>query len=382
MAVFFFCKGLRKGLQKKSGKLIRCRTNRPYSLDKAKGTLPGIVLFYDMEEISLKTIATRLGISISTVSRALRNHPDIKEQTKKAVVQLAEELEYEPNHLAFQLLKRKSNAIGVIVPKISYPLYADAISGIEATAEAHGYQLLICQSNEDYQKEIKQINSLITSRVSGIILSVSANTTQYDHLLRIQHRNIPFVLFNRDCEQVNCSKVLIDNHKAAFEAVNHLLSSGKRTIGFIGGPPHLQISRRREEGYRAALHQAGIGVNEALVRPVEFSKEAIIHTVTQLLQNNPLPDALLTYSDQIAQWALVIARQMGLRVPQDLALIGFNDEPTDELLEPALSSVRQPAYEMGTEAARLIFKELQSSKFAYEKIILESQLITRGSTVA
>jgi DNA-binding LacI/PurR family transcriptional regulator len=331
-----------------------------------------------MEEISLKTIATRLGISISTVSRALKNHPDIKEETKKAVVQLAEELEYEPNHLAFQLLKRKSNAIGVIVPKISYRLYADAISGMEAVAEAEGYQLLICQSNEDYQKEIKQINSLIASRVSGIILSVSAHTTQYDHLLRIQSRNIPFVLFNRDCEQITCSKVLIDNHKAAFEAVNHLLDRGKRAIAFVGGPPHLQISNRREQGYRAALQGAHIPLREELIRHVEFSKESIESTLHALLHHQP--DALLTYSDQIAQRALVIARRQGLDIPQDLALIGFNDEPVDELLEPSLSSVRQPAYEMGTEAARLIFKELNSTRFAYERIILESRLIPRDST--
>lgn len=335
-----------------------------------------------MEEISLKTIANRLGISISTVSRALKNHPDIKDETKKAVIQLAEELEYEPNHLAFQLLKRKSNAIGVIVPKISYPLYADAISGMEAVAEAEGYQLLICQSNEDYQKEIKQINSLIASRVSGIILSVSAHTTQYDHLLRIQSRNIPFVLFNRDCEQVICSKVLIDNHKAAFEAVNHLLSTGKQRIAFLGGPPHLQISQRREQGYRDALTRAGHGLDQELIHHVEFRKEAIIHTISKLLNGPQPPDALLTYSDQIAQRALVMARQRGLRIPQDLAVIGFNDEPVDELLEPSLSSVRQPAYEMGTEAARLIFRELNSTKFAYEKIILESKLIPRGSTVA
>jgi DNA-binding LacI/PurR family transcriptional regulator len=332
-----------------------------------------------MEEISLKTIANRLGISISTVSRALKNHPDIREATKRAVVQLAEELEYEPNHLAFQLLKRKSNAIGVIVPKISYPLYADAISGMESVAEAEGYQLLICQSNEDYQKEIRQINSLISSRVSGIILSVSAHTTQYDHLLRIQSKNIPFVLFNRDCEQITCSKVLIDNHKAAFKAVHHLLSTGKRAIAFVGGPPHLQISLRREQGYRAALQAAGMGIREELVRHVEFSKEAMEQCVQSLLTETP--DALLTYSDQIAQRALVMARQMGLRIPQDLAIIGFNDEPVDELLEPSLSSVRQPAFAMGAEAARLIFKELNSTKFAYEKIILESKLIPRRSTV-
>jgi DNA-binding LacI/PurR family transcriptional regulator len=332
-----------------------------------------------MEEISLKTIATRLGVSISTVSRALKNHPDIREETKKAVVQLAEELEYEPNHLAFQLLKRKSNAIGVIVPRISYRLYADAISGMEAVAEAEGYQLLICQSNEDYQKEIKQINSLIASRVSGIILSVSAHTTQYDHLLRIQSRNIPFVLFNRDCEQITCSKVLIDNHKAAFEAVCHMLDRGKRAIAFVGGPPHLQISHRREKGYRAALLAAGFGLREELIRHVEFNKESIEENIHALLHHQP--DALLTYSDQIAQQALVIARRQGLDIPQDLALIGFNDEPVDELLEPSLSSVRQPAYEMGTEAARLIFKELNSTKFAYERIILESQLIPRESTL-
>lgn len=333
-----------------------------------------------MEEISLKTIANRLGLSISTVSRALRNHPDIREETKKAVVQLAEELEYEPNHLAFQLLKRKSNAIGVIVPKISYPLYAEAISGMEAVAESEGYQLLICQSNEDYLKEIKQINSLIASRVSGIILSVSAHTTQYDHLKKIQSKNIPFVLFNRDCEQITCSKVLIDNHKAAFEAVRHLLEMGKQRIAFLGGPLHLQISQRREQGYRDALTDAGHLLDEALIHRVEFSKEAIIHTISQLLNSSEPPDALLTYSDQIAQRALVMARQLGFRIPQDLALIGFNDEPVDELLEPSLSSVRQPAYEMGAEAARLIFKELNNAKFAYEKIILESRLMHREST--
>ena len=332
-----------------------------------------------MEEITLKTIATQLGISISTVSRALKNHPDIKESTKKAVYDLAEQLDYEPNQLAFQLLNRRSNTIGVVVPKISYALYLQAIPGMAEIAEKNGYQLLICQTDDNHEKEVRQIQTLLSSRTSGIVLSPSANNTSVEHLLKVQRKNVPLVLFNRDCEEIICSKVIIDNQKAAYEAVSVLLSRGRKRIAYLGGPNHLQISQNRLNGYRKAHEDFGIVMDNELVKIISQEKEDMITAINDLFDSNIKLDAIVAYSDQIAQWALVLARQKGLKIPEDLAIIGFYDEPVNELLDPPLSSVSQPAYEMGVKALELIFKELNSTRFAFQKIILESKLIIRGS---
>ncbi|CAG4990078.1 HTH-type transcriptional regulator DegA [Dyadobacter sp. CECT 9275] len=332
-----------------------------------------------MEEITLKTIATQLGISISTVSRALKNHPDIKESTKKAVYDLAEQLDYEPNQLAFQLLNKRSNTIGVVVPKISYALYLQAIPGMAEIAEKNGYQLLICQTDDNHEKEVRQIQTLLSSRTSGIVLSPSANSTSVEHLLKVQRKNVPLVLFNRDCEEIICSKVIIDNQKAAYEAVSILLSRGRKRIAYLGGPNHLQISHNRLNGYRKAHADFGIDVDDELVRIISQEKEDMIKAIHDLFESNIQLDAIVAYSDQIAQWALVLSKQKGMKIPEDLSIIGFYDEPVNELLDPPLSSVSQPAYEMGVKALELIFKELNSTRFAFQKIVLESKLIIRGS---
>lgn len=334
-----------------------------------------------MEDITLKTIATKLGISISTVSRALKNHPDIKESTRQAVYELAEQLDYEPNQLAFQLLNRRSNTIGVVVPKISYALYLQAIPGMAEVAERHGYQLLICQTDDSYEKEVRQIHSLLSSRTSGVVLSMSANTTNYDHLLKIQRKNVPLVLFNRDCEEITCSKVLTDNHQAAYEATSVLIGQGRRRIAFFRGPEHLQIGQKRFEGYVQALSDHGIVLDPDIVKvAADQEKDSMIAAITELFDSGAQHDAILAYSDQIAQWALVLARQRGIRIPDDLAIIGFYNEPTNELLDPPLSSVSQPAYEMGIKAMELVFKELNSTRFAFERVVLESSLVLRGSS--
>ncbi|RRA97987.1 LacI family DNA-binding transcriptional regulator [Larkinella rosea] len=332
-----------------------------------------------MEEISLKTIATRLGISISTVSRALRNHPDIKDSTKKAVFELAEQLEYEPNQLAAQLLNRRSNTIGVLVPKITYSLYAQAIPGMAEVAERYGYQLLICQTDDSYEKEIRQVQSLLSSRVSGIILSLSANTTQFDHLRKIQSKKVPLVLFNRDCEEIACSKVIIDNHKAAYEAVRVLIRKGRQRIAYLGGPTHLQISQKRLEGYRQALRDAGVPPDETLIKVVSLEKDAMLASLNEVLDAPERPDAILAYSDQIAQWGLVMAKRKGIRIPDELAIIGFYNEPANELLDPPLSSVAQPAFEMGVRAVELVFSELNNARFTFDRVVLESTLVVRES---
>lgn len=332
-----------------------------------------------MDEVTLKTIADQLGLSVSTVSRALKDHPDIKQATKQKVLELAQRLDYEPNTLAAQLLNRKSKTIGVVVPKILYPLYGQAITGIESIVEKHGYQVVISQTQESYEKEVAQLKSLLAFRVSGIILSISAYTTHYDHLQKVINRNIPLVLFNRDCQEITCSKVLIDNHKAAYEAVTVLLKLGKNRIAYVGGPAYLQNSQHRLAGFQQALRDQAIDVNPQYIRAIDFEKQAIETTLSQLLCMKPPPDALLTFSDQIAQVALLLAGQKGYQIPDDLAIIGFNNEPTDELMTPTLSSVAQPAYEMGVRAAELVFTEMDTRKRTYERIVLESKLIRRQS---
>ncbi|MGF1636124.1 MAG: LacI family DNA-binding transcriptional regulator [Cyclobacteriaceae bacterium] len=332
-----------------------------------------------MEEVNLKSIAKELGISISTVSRALRDHPDIKASTKKAVIELAEKLEYEPNQLAYQLLKRRSNTIGVVLPKIHYPLYAQAISGIEEVAEKMGFQILLCQSNENYENEIRQINSLLVSRVSGVIISVTNTTKKYDHLKKVQNKNIPLVLFNRDCEELTCSRVIIDNRKAAYKAVKYLIEKGSKKIAYIGGPANLQISQIRLDGYRDALKEDNLEETIGFVRHVDFSRAAMDSEIIELLSSDKIPDAIITYSDQIAQLVLFHAKKLGIKIPEQLKIIGFNNEPVNELLEPSLSSIAQPAYSMGKMAAELVFKELESTRFAYEKIVLESELVKKGT---
>ncbi|WP_028521911.1 LacI family DNA-binding transcriptional regulator [Runella limosa] len=332
-----------------------------------------------MNEITLKTIADQLGLSISTVSRALKNHPDIKQATKQKVVALAQQLDYEPNSLAAQLLQRKSKTIGVVVPKILYPLYALAITGIEDIITQHGYQVVICQTQESYAKEVEQIKRLLSFRVSGIILSISAYTTQYEHLYKVIRKNTPLVLFNRDCQEVECSKVLIDNHKAAYEAVRVFLELNKNRIAYIGGPTYLQISQRRLYGYQKALEDANLDLNLDYIKLVDFEKQSIDEAIHQLLALPTPPNAILTFSDQIAQATIVVAKQKGFSIPHDLAVIGFNNERADELMTPTLSSIDQPAYQMGVCAAELILKQLSSEQPLSEQIILKSTLIRRQS---
>ncbi|TWO32801.1 LacI family transcriptional regulator [Seonamhaeicola sediminis] len=330
------------------------------------------------KKTTLQDIANSLGISTSTVSRALQDNPRISETVRKKVIDLAYELNYFDKKFPETITPKKLNAIGVIVPKIGYHLYAMAISGIEKVAEENGMHLVICQSNESFEREESLTKELIETGVSGLIVSLAGETKQFDHFLELKKKNIPLVLFNRQCDEVETDKVVIDNFKASYDATEHLISIGCKNIAYIGGPKKLQISNTRLLGYQQALLDAGISVE--YIEYCNFSKESNLSAARKLLYSPNPPDGIIAFSDQVAISTMLAAKERGLSIPEDLAIIGFNNEPVDELLEPSLTSINQPSFKMGYEAAKLIFDRIQTPSIDYTQKILKSNLVIRNST--
>ncbi|TXE15190.1 LacI family transcriptional regulator [Seonamhaeicola algicola] len=332
------------------------------------------------KKATLQDIAKALNISTSTASRALQNNPRISEPMRKKVIDVANELNYFDAKFPETVIPRKLNAIGVIVPKISYHLYAMAISGIEKVAEENGMHLIICQSNESFEREKSLIEELIEVGVSGLIISLASETKQFDHFLELKKKQIPLVFFNRQCDEVDTDKVVIDNFKAAYDATEHLTSIGCKNIAFIGGPPILQISNTRQLGYEQALKDANINKNNKLIEYCNFTKESNLSAARKLLYAPTPPDGIIAFSDQVAISAMLAAKERGLNIPEDLAIIGFNNEPVNELLEPSLTSIDQPAYQMGFEAAQLIFSNIKNKTTTHTQHVLKSELVIRNST--
>lgn len=333
-----------------------------------------------ISQTTLKDIAEALGISISTVSRALKNNPRISNKTKAAVKKVALELGYNSIYLNDFHKKKQSNLIGVIVPKISYHLYAMAISGIESVAEKHGMHIIVCQSNESYMREKSLVLELINVGVSGLIVSLASETKDFLHFEKLSEHGIPLVFFNRKCNELEAHKVTIDNRQAAHEAVNHLINIGCKKIAYLGGPEVLQINQDRIQGYYDALNSAGIKKDKNLVVYSKFDKESTFTAARKLLYSPNYPDGILTFSDQIAISVMLTAKERGIVMPEQLSVIGFNNEPVSELLEPSLTSINQPGFEMGKQATKLLLQSVEDPVHPHEKKILKSVLVIRNST--
>lgn len=335
---------------------------------------------------TLKDIAQQLGISISTVSRALRGMPEVNAETREAVMKLSKEVDYEPNMMATSLLKRQSNLIGVVVPNMDY-FFSTAVKGMDEAALEAGYTVVVCQSNESYGREVANVQRLIQSHVDGFIVSLSSETQNTDHFKRIVKKNIPLVFFDRDCSDIETTKILLDNYDGAFQAVTHLLERGYRRIAYLGGRTNLSISNTREQGYRDAITQFGLHVDDAINIHGDFDRNYAYQTVKNLLANTEnRPDAFFSVSDRLAIGAFQAIKDLGLRIPQDVGLVGFNDEPIMSLLTPSVSSVFQPAFEMGKMAARLFIEQLNSDSIESGRVeiftpvlkIRESSMRVRG----
>lgn len=334
------------------------------------------------KSVTLKDLARELGLSKSTVSRALRGHPKVKGETKSAVKALAEAWGYEPDLVARSLVQRQSFTIGVVIPRIEFPYFAMALGGAQEVASKAGYNLVICQSNESYETETSVIKTLVSSKVDGLLISISGETTAYDHIINIHQHRLPVVLFDRIIAGKAFPMVSMDNIKGAFLATEHLLEQGYRQIAHIAGPPELLVSRQRIQGYRQALQKWNIPFREEYLIPSGFRINNGEEAMQALLELETPPDAVLAVSDNAAVGAKQVIEARRYRIPQDMGLIGFNGEPLSEVVRPSLTTVSLPMSEMGRVSIRLLLKHIVHSEEApaQETILLSPELMIRESS--
>lgn len=333
------------------------------------------------QHISLKDLAKELGISISTVSRALKNHPDISlEQTEK-VQKLAKEWNYTPNPLAMGLLRQQTKMIGVIVPDIVTHFYASIISGIEEVAEKHGYYIVIASSNESIKKEIESVENLLKSRVEGFIVCISRETNNFEHFEKLISNEIPLVFFDRICESLETPSVIADGIDAAKKIVHHFRENRCNRIAFISGPKHLNISKNRKEGYLLGLKECGLKFDPSLLVECDLSFKDATKATQKLLQLKEQPDAIFGLNDTIAFAAMKEIKKHNLKIPDDIALIGFTDEFHSTVVEPTLTSITHPTFKMGNEAANLFFQIVTNEKNFKKQIVLKTELVVRESSL-
>lgn len=333
--------------------------------------------------VTIKEIARQLGISKSTVSRALRDSSEISEATKERVIELARRLNYSPNPIALSLLKNQTHTIGIIVPDIDNPFFSTAISGVEDVAYSRGYHVMIYQSHESYEREKADVRHIADRRADGLIVSVASHSLQHDHFVDLQEVGIPIVFFDRASNEVQTHKVLVDDYAGAFSGTEHLIEQGCHKIAHVCGPMSLAISRNRYNGYRDALRKHKLPQRDEWVVTAEYSQSEGTERAYQLMALRERPDAIFAASDRIAigvHWAL---RQLGYRMPDDVALLGFSDLGVSGLLDPPLSSIAQPSFEMGRQAAELLLEliETKNTPVTYETRVLKTHLEMRGSSL-
>ncbi|WP_319762492.1 LacI family DNA-binding transcriptional regulator [Maridesulfovibrio sp.] len=335
-----------------------------------------------MGHVTLKDLAKKLGISASTVSRALHDHPDISDKTKKLVMEAADKYGYQPNPIAQSLKKQSSKVIGVIVPEIKHNFFATVISGIEEIAYNAGYIIMVCQSNETLQREIVTTKALAANRVAGVLMAVSLETTTWEHIRALMKQGIPLIQFDRVIDELDTGKVVIDDFRASYQMTSHLIDRGYKRIGFLAGSEGITMNKLRFNGYRQALKNHGVPFYPELHINIGGcrGRNGRIGAEEYLKMDNP-PDAILCINDPVAVGAFCRFREEGLRIPEDVALAGFSGSPESALIEPGLSSVAQPAFEMGKAAATLLLKQLhEKENFRPETITLETELLLRGSS--
>jgi LacI family transcriptional regulator len=337
------------------------------------------------EAATIKDIAKALGISTSTVSRALRDSYEISETTKQLVVDYAKNINYKPNPIALSLKARKSKSIGVIVSEISNNFFSEVINGIECTANNYGYNVIITQNFESHENEVSNANFLASRSIDGCLVSVSAQTKDLSHFTSLQQRGLPMVFFDRVVENLSGHKVTIDNEEGAYELTMHLLKNNYRKIAFLSNSSNLYITTRRFEGYKKALAKYGISVDESLVKHCQhggFYDDEVEYILKELLDNDNKPDAIFASTDKLTIACMRYCKKYKINIPDDVALTGFSNLHITDLLCPSLTVVKQPALRMGKLAAQLLIKTIESKGpiTNYEDLVLPVELKIGEST--
>jgi LacI family transcriptional regulator len=331
--------------------------------------------------ISLKDIANELGVSISTVSRGLRDHPDISDDMIAKIKALAGLRHYSPNPMAMGLLKQRTRMIGVIVPDLVTHFFSSVISGIEEVAKEHGYFVIISSSYESYQKEKENIENLMKARVEGFIICLSQETTDYSHFEQIIESEIPLVFFDRVCLKDKVPTVTADSFEAARRITCHFFENNARRIAYISGPEQLSISDERKSGYLMGLLDCGLAFRPEYLEKCNLSTESAAMATKRLLSLPNPPDAIFGINDTVVFAAMKEIRKFGLRVPKDILLVGFTDEFHATVVEPTLTSVMHPTNEMGRVAAGLFFELTENVGLLPKSVELKTTLVIRESSV-
>jgi LacI family transcriptional regulator len=328
-----------------------------------------------------RDIARQLNISVTTVSRALRDHIDIKPETRKKVLELVQKLNYQPNSAAQSLRTNRTNTLGVIVPEIVMHFFSNTLSGIQEYAAQHNYSIIICQSMESFQMEESNIQKLMSNHIDGLMISLATDTAQVDHLRQLIDRNVPVVLFDRVCDELAVSKVVVDDRSASFRAVNYLVQTGCNRIAYVGGPAHLYVSKERELGYREALERNNIQPSSELIIHCKDLHLDPTEAIKQLLNLPQIPDAIFCVNDPVAIQVMQVLKERKIKIPDEISVIGFTNEPVSNFIEPSLTTVAQPSYEMGRIAASLIIEQLKNpGGFKPVVKVLDTKFIVRNST--
>jgi DNA-binding LacI/PurR family transcriptional regulator len=331
--------------------------------------------------ITIKDIAKMLGMSKSTISRALTEHSDVNAETRKQILEVAQKLNYQPNSLALALKQQRTNTIGVIVPETVNRFFAKAIGGIERVANVGGYNVVICQSNESVLTEKSNLLSLVNARVDGILVSVSSETKVSDNFLPLLQKQIPLVFFDRIIEEVETSMVHTDNYEISFKGTEHLILQGCKKIAIIAGPQNLSNSRNRLSGYIDALKRYNIPVDESMIVHSHFRGASVEDYSKHLMNLSPRPDAVFAINDYAAIEMIHLFKKNNIRVPNDIAVLGFNNDRIGRFIEPALSTIDVSAFDIGSAAAEILVQHIKNPNQPIQRRLIRSQLIVRESSL-
>ena len=328
---------------------------------------------------SLKDLATELGVSIATVSRALRNSPEIGQEMQRKVKELAKRLNYRPNPFAQSLRKEAPRVIGVVVPNLVNHYYAEVLDGIEEEARKAGYSVITVNTHENCDDEVRAIDNFVNLHVEGIIACLSQNTTDYSHFEKIAKQGIPLVFFGTTCLPDQFSSVTANSELAAKEATQHLIDTGSKRIAFIGGPNHLDVVKSRKHGYLEALRENDLPIDRELVMCEKIDFDWAVEATKNLLQMENRVDAILAFNDVITFAAFTAIKDLGFRIPEDVALIGFTDDLHAQYVTPKVSAIENQAYKMGSVAYDLLQKCISGDPQIYKEIVPQ-RLVIRGTS--
>ena len=332
-----------------------------------------------IKKVTIKDIARELGVHHTTVSLALRNSKSLKKETREKVWKKAREMDYRPNRLAQGFRNRRSNTIGVLVPSIQHHFFAKFISEVSEKANQEGFSVMVFQSNENLETEKKNVEALIDNRVAGVIASISKETIKGEHFDVFNQEDVPLIFFDRVPHCDNISKVIVDNFQGGFDAVSFIIRSGRKRIAFITGSSHINVYRDRLNGYKQALTKNDIPFKEELLVTGDFFMEDGIRGARQLMELDEKPDAILAVGDDVGIGVIKYLKSAGIRVPQDVAVVGFDNDPMGIAIDPELTTLEQPVEKMADVSLQMLLEKINSNEKKLEVRVLHASILKRRS---